>query len=208
MRPEVFAGAIIGSWTIIERSEDSPVQGRMWLCHCECGAVRIVIQKKLRSGGSKSCGCIRNRATAVRGTTHGKTGTPAHISWEAMIARCTNPKAFGFQHYGGRGIKICEQWRGSNGFASFLSDMGERLPNTSLDRIDSDGDYEPGNCRWTTKKAQSANRRNSCHLTYNGETLPLTDWSRRLNIPRQRLYMRVFSRGWTAAQALGFEPAP
>jgi hypothetical protein len=114
----------------------------------------------LRSGDVRSCGCLQREIIARRNRTHGHSvrgaETPTYRSWKAMHTRCTNPNPSTWAHYGGRGIEICERWRS---FESFLEDMGERPEGTSIDRIDVDGNYEPGNCRWATPTEQRANRR-------------------------------------------------
>lgn len=104
-----------------------------------------------------SIGCARSWVARTHGATLRANKSPEYESWMAMKSRCLNPRATGYAYYGGRGITICERWRGS--FQNFLSDMGERPKGTSLDRIDNDGSYEPANCRWATAKEQVANRR-------------------------------------------------
>ena len=133
-------------------------------CACECGGIKIASVSALKKGHVKSCGCIRkeiNKRLSARGAaacrTHGESRTPAYVSWTHMRQRCLNKDALNYERYGGRGIKICERWR--DDFAAFLADMGERPEGTTLDRIDVDGDYEPGNCRWSTPKEQQANQR-------------------------------------------------
>jgi hypothetical protein len=116
----------------------------------------------LRGGRVKSCGCLRKEKVVENGRTnpsnlqHGMCGSPTYISWENMRQRCDNPNATGWERWGGRGITLCERW---DSFENFLADMGERPEGTTLDRIDNDGNYEPGNCKWSTSKEQQANTR-------------------------------------------------
>lgn len=141
---------------------------RKSLYRCECGTEKEINTSNVNSGKVKSCGCyLRERAVAnmernadaFTGSrkTHGMFGSPTYVSWASMIQRCENGRRENFEYYGGRGIKVCAQWRDS--FENFLSDMGERPANTSLDRIDNNGDYEPTNCRWSTHSEQCGNRR-------------------------------------------------
>lgn len=125
-------------------------------------------------------------------------GTPTHYSWRAMRTRCDNPNFKYFSYYGGRGITYCPAWKTYEGF---LADMGERPEGTTLDRIDSDGNYEPANCRWATKSEQMRNRRSITMLTYMDRTQPLAVWAREIGIRRQSLRNRL-DRGWTVEQAL------
>jgi len=138
------------------------------LYRCDCGAEKEINTSNVKRGKVKSCGCYlrerardnmkRNPAAFTGGNkTHGLSRTPTHTSWAAMIQRCGNENRDNFEYYGGRGIKVCARWRDS--FENFLADMGERPVGTSLDRIDNSGDYEPGNCRWSTHVEQCNNRR-------------------------------------------------
>jgi hypothetical protein len=137
-------------------------------------------------------------------TRHGHCCTarrpPVYTSWRNMIQRCTNPRDLQFRNYGGRGIRVCEAWRLD--FVAFLRDMGARPPGTSLDRIDNEGNYEPGNCRWATRQEQQANKRNTRRLTFQGQTLPVAAWARRFGIPSDTLAWRLGRGGWSAARAL------
>lgn len=132
------------------------LRNRKWLCQCICGKQAIVVQQCLTSSHTKSCGCLRSDVARAQETEHGQTGTQIYNCWKGMIDRCTNPRDKRYADYGGRGISVCTRWRV---FANFLADMGPRPAGHSIDRIDNDGNYEPGNCRWATAKQQRGNRR-------------------------------------------------
>ncbi len=121
---------------------------RIWRCRCDCGAIIEIEATRILLGKTRSCGCLLRRTRTVSIPTYG--------SWRAMRRRCNDPKNIGYRNYGGRGITVCERWQK---FENFLADMGKRPEGTSLDRIDSNGNYEPGNCRWADAKTQAQNRR-------------------------------------------------
>lgn len=141
----------------------------------------------------------------THGHTIGGTRSPTFRSWCGMRDRCSNPRVTRYEDYGGRGIRVCERW---GNFATFLADMGEKPPGTSLDRIDNSGNYEPGNCRWATVEQQQNNTRRNCHLTAFGETLTITQWARRNGIHATTIERRIKKLGWSTEKAIATPPAP
>lgn len=134
----------------------------LWLCRCECGNERTVVGSNLQNGHQQSCGCLKSELTRIRMTTHGHHPTegqsPEYTAWCNIKSRCYNPEADNYPYYGGRGIRVCDRWL--NSFADFLSDVGEKpSAKHTIDRINNEGNYEPGNCHWITMKQQCANRR-------------------------------------------------
>ena len=121
--------------------------------------------------------------------------------WEKMRDRCNNKNAHNYKNYGGRGIKVCERW---NSFARFVNDMGERPEDTTLDRINNDGNYEPGNCRWATRKQQSRNMSRNRNLTHDGLTMCVEDWAPHIGIKENALRIRL--KRWQVATALSLPP--
>ena len=136
----------------------------------------------------KSCGCFRREFTTDTSSTHRLSKTRTYSIWKGVIKRCLNKGSRGYRHYGGRGIKVCDQWLA---FEAFLADMGECPAGMSIDRIDNDGDYTPENCRWATKAQQARNTCRAKTLTLNGLTLPLKEWAELSGIKYHTLYQRV-----------------
>lgn len=142
------------------------------------------------------------------GATAGRKGKTALYrtfrSWLSMKQRCLNPRDTNYAKYGGRGVKVCDRWRES--FETFLADMGEMPDGCTLDRKDTNGDYEPDNCQWANRKAQTRNRRNTKRLTVNGETKTLGEWADLTGMNYHTLSYRL-RRGWSPEQALTTPPA-
>lgn len=186
-----------------------------WVCRCECGNEKSVSTTHLLCNKTKSCGCALTEFLVGR-STHRATcdGTPdrrkhtaEYSAWSSLKNRCDSPDCPQYASYGGRGIRVCDRW--SNRFEDFLTDMGPRpSPNHSIDRYpDNDGNYEPGNCRWATRKEQNRNRRSSLFLAAFGQALTLAEWSEKTGIDRQTIRQRL-KHGWTAEKALGTPARP
>lgn len=148
----------------------SKVAGKnAWLMRCECGGEISIAPNQASSGHTKSCGCYRKEIKCY--FTHGMSETLEYYAWCGLRNRCNKPQNPKYKYYGGRGIKVCDRWMGSEGFANFYADMGPKPKNHSLDRIDPNGNYEPSNCQWATDKQQSRNRRFMKTVMLNGETI-------------------------------------
>lgn len=185
-------------WTVIRRNEIGKTS--LWLCRCKCGTERLVYQGDLKSGSSKSCGCLTSEVTAARNRTHGKTYSVEYECWSGIKKRCYNENSEAFQWYGARGVKVCDRWLSS--FENFLADMGQK-PSAlhSIERRNTDGDYCPENCYWGTALEQGKNKRNNRLLTARGETFHLSEWSRITGLGITTILRRL-ARGWSEEDAI------
>lgn len=159
---------------MVERGE-RPENNHLLRLRCDCGRVVDRRIKLVRSGKTSSCGCFAREVITARNSTHGlsRSKRREYRSWKDMRARCSNPNDADYADYGGRGIAVCERW---SDFALFYADMGDRPDATTLDRIDVNGPYEPGNCRWASAKAQANNKRSNRLITIGGDTKTLQQW--------------------------------
>lgn len=171
-----------------------------WDVLCDCGVTRRASGPQMVSGHTQSCGCYARERSRTRHRTHGMRWTPIWRVWYGMIERCcTSPTHDGYSSYAGRGITVCERWRT---FENFYADMGDRpFPGAQLDRINNDGNYEPGNVRWATSTQNGRNKRNNRLLTLDGASLTIQEWSERTGIPATTIKSRV-QKGWDLRRAL------
>src|ERR1700678_1956729 len=207
--PEIkdCAGQRFGRLLVLEAAGLDKYKNALWKCRCECGTVKIIKGSSLRSGASKSCGCLQKERASETFTTHGhsplhRRPSRTYRSWQAMKSRCLNESHRAFPDYGGRGITVCERW--VNSFENFLADMGECPPSLTLDRIQNAGNYEPGNCRWASRREQQRNMRSNRRLTYNGRTMCAADWAIELGMSDKTFRWRLAN--WGQTEKLFTEP--
>lgn len=187
-----LTGQVFGNWTAL-KIDYTTGHRTYWKARCQCGVVRSLRADSLTGGGTGRCNGCQGEALRRKVTSHGMTGSPEYVSWTAAKRRCESVNSSDYQQYGGRGIKLCDRW---HSFEAFYEDMGDKPTRRhSLDRIDVNGDYEPGNCRWATPKQQNRNRRNTIRLTANGKTQSLTAWAEELGWARVTLQKR-YEAGW------------
>lgn len=189
-----LTGKKFGRWTVIDLVTTRP-HSTYWNCICDCGTKREVRGSNLRRGIAQSCGCLIKEKM----TKHGMTYQREWKSWTGLKSRCYTKTDHHYRYYGGRGIRVCERWRES--FLNFFEDMGTCPKGFTIERINNDGNYEPSNCRWASKRDQCRNRRNNVRLTLNGETHILSDWASIRGIPKRTLEYR-HHKGLSDAQIL------
>lgn len=199
--PLELIGKRFGRLTVLEVSTPKIYpSGRVtprYTCECECGNKKIVTRDCLIKDKTKSCGCLF-KETRLQFLTHGHSSshgiqTPTYKSWGSMLQRCLNPNNPAYYNYGGRGIRVCEQWRV---FANFLKDMGEKpSADFSIERKDNDGNYEPGNCKWSTRVEQNTNQRRNLFFTIRGKTGCLSELIKHFGVNKCRTRARI-ELGW------------
>lgn len=194
-----ITGNRFGRFTVEYFAGRSKSNDLLWYCRCDCGVGKVIRGGHLVGGRSLSCGCFRAETVGSWSRTHGSSRTAEHRTWIHLIGRCTNPNDESFKHYGGRGIRVCKRWR--ENFAAFLSDMGKRPRGMTIERIDNNGDYEPGNCRWATQHDQSRNQRSNVVISFAGRKMIAADWARELGMDPIALRRRIHN-GWTPERAL------
>jgi hypothetical protein len=171
---------------------------------CDCGKEFDCMILAVKNGNTKSCGCLRDNKIQQQGfknKDHGQRNHRLYKTWQGMLRRCNNPNDFGYYNYGGRGIKVCDRWKDIN---NFLLDMYPTYQEgLELDRINVNGNYEPDNCRWITRKQNMNNTRTNRFIEYNGVTKTVSEWSDELNIPYKRLLARL--NNWDIKKSFTYE---
>ena len=190
-----LTGKKFGRLTVLRYSHKSGNK-HYWLCKCDCGKEKPVIGCCLKSGNTKSCGCYNKEKRIETHTKHGMKNTKIYYVWKAIKKRCENPNDTAYKNYGGRGIKVCDEWK--NDFTSFYnwSIKNGYKEGLSIDRIDNNGNYEPLNCRWATRIEQGRNTRKNRFIEYNGEKHCISEWSSLLGIKQRKIYDRL-KKGWS-----------
>lgn len=207
MRSRCLTGNRYGRWSVIgppvEYRDSDGGRRYRYLCLCQCATERFVDGALLRSGQSRSCGCLMKEQMAKRNLKHGHSRrdskSPMYKIWSAMKRRCSSPREKHYKDYGGRGITVCDRWLGDQGFENFLADMGKKPKGMSLDRIDNNGNYEPENCRWATIKEQNRNSRHNVWIEFRGETHIVKEWAEILGINYDALRYRL--QNWPLEKA-------
>lgn len=192
--PVDHTGKVFGNLTALRLD---PERIRHWICGCSCGRVKSVATTHLTSGHTRSCGCLSPRPR--KRNPSAPSYNPLYNRWWSMCRRCKDPKEIGWARYGGRGIRVCERWQV---FENFAADMG--MPPTlahQIDRVNNDGNYEPGNCVWSDASTQGRNRSSTRFVEIEGETLAASAWAERYGI-KLALFLKRLSAGWDPKTAL------
>ena len=211
-RIEDLTGQKFGRLTVLGKSDKKKYDNRtVWHCQCECGNYKDAISTSLKCGDVKSCGCLqketrKEHALNLKKIKHGMADSRLYRIYNNMVSRCYRKSINGYENYGGRGIRVCDEWLGENGFVNF---MDWALANgysdeLTIDRLDSNGNYEPSNCKWATRKEQANNTRSTVFLEYNGETHSITEWSEITGIKKGTIHNRL-RKGFSIGKALGYE---
>lgn len=195
-----ITGRRYGRLTVLGRS-GAKEKNSTWRCRCECGNECVVQYGNLKSGHTKSCGCLSREKSAGRLLTHGMKQSQLYKAWAGMKNRCNNQRSKDWPDYGGRGIEVCPEWRDSfEAFRDWALANGYQ-DDLTIERKDVNGNYCPENCKWATAEEQANNKRSNRMATYNGKTQTMAMWSREVGIPADTLIARL-NRGWTVEKAL------
>lgn len=196
-----LTGQTFGRLTATKRIDKN---GRAYyVCQCSCGNVCEVFHSNLTQGFSKSCGCLSREIAADRVRTHGMSQSKLYRVLKAMKDRCMLKSCKAYKNYGGRGITICDEWLGENGFQNFYNwaMANGYIEGLTIDRINNDGNYEPSNCRWVDRITQGNNTRKNRFITYGGLRMTIAQWERYLNLHSRTISNRI-RYGWTDEECI------
>lgn len=195
----IVVGQQFGRWVILSADIGRTKGGKLLCkCKCVCGVGRIVMAESLRSGTSKSCGCLQREIMRSYSTKHGQAFTSGYNSWSKAKSRCTNPTNKDYSYYGGRGITFCKRW---NKFENFYADMGPMPTGHTLERVDNSKGYYPGNVKWATRLEQANNQRSNRMISLHGQSQTLAQWSRHTGLNEATIRRRL-QLGWSIEKAL------
>jgi hypothetical protein len=188
-----LTGKRFGRLTVIALIEKASRKGKRteYQCRCDCGNIKSITGSSLTTGNTKSCGCMKKERFHNLITKHGLSKTRLYIIWKHIVQRCENKNVERYKDYGGRGIRICEEWRREPELFVKWAVANGYKDGLSIDRINVNGNYCPENCRWVALKTQSQNKRNNRLFTIEGETHCLSEWAQILGIPYETLRSRL-----------------
>lgn len=181
-------------FTVIDSTNETNYDGKLWLCKCECGTIKKIAARSLVGGRIKSCGCLLKEKAISTHTKHGDYKSRLYQIWEGMKRRCNNPKFKNYADYGGRGIRVCDEWNDFITFKKWATSNGYK-DDLTLERKDVNGNYDPTNCKWATRTEQQRNRRSNFNITIDGVTKTLAEWCEITGIKRATVNWRR-KRGW------------
>lgn len=194
-----LTGKRFGHLTIIGPSCARKQGQIVWRYRCDCGNEGVRVGGNLKRRSVQSCGCRTPQRIRETHVTHGQTNTRLYCVWSNMLSRCNTPSSSVFKHYGGRGIRVCPRWQGNTGFVNFIADMGPLPAGYTLERIDPDGAYTPGNCKWIPAKRQPRNTRRTMRAP---DGTPVIDLCEQHGIPYTTVVQRIRRLGWDLDRAL------
>jgi hypothetical protein len=185
-----ISGQRFGRLLVIKFTHTDKNKYACWECKCDCGNITNVPGKVLRSKKTKSCGCLHEEMhKAGLNLKHGMCYSREYKCWISMKNRCENANYKDYRYYGGRGIKVCQEWITS--FETFYNDLGPKPPKFTLERIENDGDYKKSNCKWASRLEQSNNTRLNHNITFKGETLSISRWAEKAKIDKHIILNRI-----------------
>lgn len=197
-----MTGRRFGRLVVIKRSENAKSGKAKWLCKCDCGKVVITHSHLLRNGQTRSCGCLQKEIVSKCNTRHKKCDEKLYRIWNDIKQRTSNKNNPRYESYGARGITICAEWKDDFiAFRTWALSNGYQ-EGLSIDRIDNEKGYFPDNCRWATSYQQANNKRSNHLITFQGESLTLSEWAKKFNISYTALKQRINKLGWTVERAL------
>lgn len=195
-----LTGEKFGRLKVIKYNGSNKNGRALWLCQCDCGNTKTIIASSLLNGLTISCGCYNKEHSKEIHSKHKQSYSKLYKVWNAMKTRCYNRNFMYYCNYGGRGIKICDEWKDFINFYNWAIQNGYK-EGLTIDRINNDDDYKPNNCRWITRKQQNNNMRKNILIEYNGKKQTISEWANEYNLSRVALYYRL-KRKWDIEKAL------